>query len=160
MEPFLQTNIAVSLRADYTCLKEWTSDKSRCKSGGIPTSEIKYKTRLELALEMITYQKQKGTRFHWIGGDGLYGHDSKFRSSIDSMGLLYMLDIHSTDGVYIEKPTISIPSKQSKRGRKPTLPKADKTRIKACDIAKELTQEDWKTYAVRDTAKGPLVIDV
>jgi SRSO17 transposase len=76
------------------------------------------------------------------------------------MDLLYMLDIHSTDGVYIEKPNISIPSKQSKRGRKPTLPKADKTRTKACDIAKGLTQEDWKTYTVRDTAKGPLVIDV
>jgi SRSO17 transposase len=140
--------------------QEWTSDKSRCKSAGIPTTEIKYKTKLELALEMIAYQKQKGTRFHWIGGDGLYGHDSKFRSSIDSMDLLYMLDIHSTDGVYIEKPNISIPSKQSKRGRKPTLPKADKTRSKACDIAKELTQQEWKTYTVRDTAKGPLVIDV
>jgi SRSO17 transposase len=140
--------------------QEWTSDKSRCKSAGIPTTEIKYKTKLELALEMIAYQKQKGTRFHWIGGDGLYGHDSKFRSSIDSMDLLYMLDIHSTDGVYIEKPNISIPSKQSKRGRKPALPKADKTRTKACDIAKELTQQEWKTYTVRDTAKGPLVIDV
>jgi SRSO17 transposase len=76
------------------------------------------------------------------------------------MDLLYMLDIHSTDGVYIEKPNISIPSKQSKRGRKPALPKADKTRTKACDIAKELTQQEWKTYTVRDTAKGPLVIDV
>ena len=44
--------------------QEWTSDKSCCKSGGIPTTEIKYKTKLELALEMITYQKQGGTRFH------------------------------------------------------------------------------------------------
>ena len=140
--------------------EEWTSDKSRCKSAGIPTTEIKFKTKLELALEMISYQKQKGTRFHWIGGDGLYGHDNKFRSRIDSKGLLYMLDIHSTDGVYIEKPTISIPAKQSTRGRKPTLPKADKVRTKACNIAKELTQQDWKTYTVRDTAKGPLVVDV
>ncbi len=140
--------------------EEWTSDKSRCKSAGIPLTEIKYKTKLELALEMITYQRQRGTRFHWIGGDGLYGHDSKFRSSIDSLGLLYMLDIHSTDGVYIEKPNISIPSKQFKRGRKPSLPKADKPRIKVCDIAKGLTKEDWKTYTVRETAKGPLVIDV
>jgi SRSO17 transposase len=140
--------------------EEWTSDKSRCKSAGIPTTEIKYKTKLELALEMITYQKQRGTRFHWVGGDGLYGHDSKFRSSIDSLDLLYMLDIHSTDGVYIEKPNISIPSKQSKRGRNPCLLKADKTRTKVCDIAKGLTKEDWKTYTVRDTAKGPLVVDV
>ena len=140
--------------------QEWTSDKSRCKAAGIPKTEIKYKTKLELALEMIAYHKQKGTRFHWIGGDGLYGHDSKFRNNIEAIGLLYMLDIHSTDGIYLEKPTISIPEKQSKRGRNPTLPKADITRTKACDIVKELAEEDWKTYTVRDTAKGPLVIDV
>jgi sulfatase maturation enzyme AslB (radical SAM superfamily) len=48
--------------------EEWVSDKSRCKSAHIPSTAIKYKTKLELALEMITYHKQKGARFHWIGG--------------------------------------------------------------------------------------------
>ncbi len=122
--------------------EEWASDKGRCRSAGIPTAEIKFRTKLGLALEMIAHQKQKGTRSHWIGGDGLYGHDGKFRGKIGSMGLLYMLDIHGTDGVYTEGPTIGIPEKQSKRGRKPTLPKADKARTKACDIAKGLAQED------------------
>lgn len=164
-----QVAVYAALSADKYCSlidarlylpEEWTSDKSRCKSAGIPKTEIKYKTKLELALEMIIYHKQKGTRFHWIGGDGLYGHDSKFRNNIAAMGLLYMLDIHSTDGIYLDKPTISIPEKQSKRGRNPSLPKADKTRTKACDLVKELAEQDWKTYTVRDTAKGPLVIDV
>ena len=31
---------------------------------------------------------------------------------------------------------------------------------KVCDIVKNLGVEDWKTYTVRDTAKGPLVLDV
>lgn len=165
-----QVSVYAALSADKYCSlidcrlylpEQWTSDKSRCKSAGIPKAEeIKYKTKLELALEIITYHKAKGTRFHWIGGDGLYGHDSKYRKSIDAMGLLYMLDIHSSDGVYIEKPAISIPVKKFKRGRNPVLPKTETTRTKASDIVKGLREEEWKTYSVRDTSKGPLVMDV
>ena len=140
--------------------QEWTSNKSRCKSVGIPKTEIKYKTKLELALEMMSYHKQKGTRFHWIGGHGLYGHDSKCRNSIADMDLLYILDIHSTDGVYMEKADISIAAKKFKRGRNLSLPKADTIRTKACDIVKGLREEECKTYTVRDAAKGSLVIDV
>jgi len=68
-----------------------------------------------------------------------------------------MLDIHSTDGVYLQEPQISVPEKTSKRGRKPVLPRADIPRIKVSDIAKNTPQQHWKTYTVRDTAKGPLV---
>ena len=140
--------------------KEWISDKSRCISAGIPKTSIIHKTKLELALEMITYQQQAGTRFHWVGADGFYGHDNKFRAGVASLGLLYMLDIHSTDSVYLEKPTICIPDKKKGKGRKPTLLQTDRMPVKVCDIAKSLTANQWKTYSVRDTAKGPLVIDV
>ena len=77
-----QVAVYAALSADKYCSlidgklylpEEWTSNNSRCKSVGIPKTEIKYKTKLELALEMISYHKQKGTSFHWIGGDGLYG---------------------------------------------------------------------------------------
>jgi SRSO17 transposase len=164
-----QIAVYAALSADKYCSlidarlylpESWTSDSKRCKAAGIPPADVKYKTKLELALQMIAYHQQKGTRFHWVGGDGLYGHDSKFRSNVSSMGLLYMLDIHSTDGVYIEEPQISIPEKKAKRGRKPSLPKTDKLRTKVCDIVKQLSEQKWKTYTVRDTAKGPLVMDV
>ena len=138
--------------------EQWTSDKKRCKQAGVPEDNIRFKTKLELALEMITHQKQKGTRFNWVGGDGFYGHDIKFRTAVASMGLNYMLDIHSTDGVYLQEPQISIPEKKSKRGRKPVLPRAGTPRIKVSDIAENTPQQHWKTYTVRDTAKGPLVI--
>ena len=140
--------------------QDWVADKQRCKAAHIPTSEIRFKTKLELALEMITYHKAKGTRFHWVGGDGLYGHDSKFRSAIDEMKLLYMLDIHSTDTVYEQCPAIYIPEAKQTRGRKPSQSQTDEPRAKVCDIAQRLQPQDWKTYNIRDTAKGPLVVDV
>lgn len=140
--------------------QQWTSDKKRCKTAGVPQASIKYKTKLELALEIIDHHQKKKTRFHWVGGVGLYAHDSKLRSSIAAKGLLNMLDIHSTDGVYVEEPSIAVPEKKSKKGRKPLLPQANKVRTKVCDIVKELAANKWKTYTVRDTAKDPLVINV
>lgn len=140
--------------------RDWVCDKQRCQDARIPSGEIKYKTKLELALEMIKHHKTKGTRFHWIGGDGLYGHDSKFRNAVDVMALLYMLDIHSTDGVYEQCPLISIPEKKKAKGRKPTLLQTDEPQTKVSDIAQRVSPQDWKTYSIRDTAKGPLVIDV
>lgn len=109
---------------------------------------------------MMSYHKQKGRRFHWIGGDESYGQDSKFRNSIADMDLLYMPDIHSTDGVYMEKADISIAAKKFKRGRNPSLPKGNTIRTKACNIVKGLREEECKTYTVSDAAKGSLVIEV
>lgn len=140
--------------------ESWTMDKERCKAAGIPREYMVFKTRLELALEMIKKHKQMGTRFHWIGGDGLYGHDSKFRRAVHLEGLLYMLDIHSTDGVYLEKPSIAVPPQTGTRGRAPVNLKADKPRTKVEDIAFGLREDQWKQYTIRNGSKGPLVVDV
>jgi SRSO17 transposase len=140
--------------------QSWTSDKARCKAAGIPKEGMVFNTRLELALEMVQKHKQMGTRFHWIGGDGLYGHDSQFRRAIAEQNLLYMLDIHSNDGVYVEKPSIGVVVKTSGKGKKPIHPKADKPSLKVKDIAGGLSQEQWKTYTIREGTKGPLQVQI
>ena len=60
----------------------------------------------------------------------------------------------------MEKPTIGVPEKKAGKGRPPSLLKTDVMPTKVCDIVKNLCTGDWKTYTVRDTAKGPLVLDV
>lgn len=140
--------------------QSWTTDKERCKAAGIPRQHRVYKTRLELALEMMRKHKQLGTRFHWVGGDGLYGHDSKFRRAVALEGLLYMLDIHSSDGVYVERPSISVPARTAAKGKAPINRKADKPVVKVKDIAASLGEEQWKSYTLRNGSKGPLVVDI
>lgn len=139
--------------------KDWTDDKKRCEKAGIPKDRRRFKTKLELALEMLEHHKKAGTRFNWVGGDGFYGHDIKFRKSVSDAGFTYMLDIHETDGVYLEQPNISIPEKTAIRGRKPILLKADKQRIKVKMIASDAQPDQWNTYKLRDAAKGPLIIE-
>jgi SRSO17 transposase len=140
--------------------KDWTEDKERCKAAGIPDSKCAFKTKLELALDMVKEQKSRSIRFDWVLGDGFYGHGSRFRAGVDAMGIQYMLDIHSTDSFYLESPTLAVPKRNGVQGRTPTLLKADKHPMKACDYMEGLGEDDWKHYTLRDTAKGALVADI
>jgi SRSO17 transposase len=72
----------------------WTSDSKRCKEAGIPVEERIFKTKQELAVEIIKHQLAMGITFDYVGADGLYGNDAAFAREINNMGLVYMLDIH------------------------------------------------------------------
>ena len=140
--------------------KDWAEDKERCVTAGIPDSKCKFKTKLELALDMVKEQISRNIRFDWFLGDGFYGHGTHFRAEVDALGIQYMLDIHSTDRFYLESPNLAVPERNGVQGRTPTLLRADKHPIKACDYMKGLGESDWKHYTLRDTAKGALKADI
>src|SRR5271169_534647 len=49
--------------------KEWTDDPQRCDKAGIPESERVFKTKNELALEIVEQARRNGVRFGWVGAD-------------------------------------------------------------------------------------------
>jgi len=73
----------------------WCNDSKRYDEAGIPVNEREFKTKLELAIEIIPHQISLRTCFDFISADGYYGSDASFAHSIEDMGLLYMLDVHS-----------------------------------------------------------------
>jgi len=134
---------------------DWAKDKTRCKLAGIPKEHIKFKTKPELALEMIDEMVNEGVEFDWVGGDGLYGHNRELRSGLDARGLLFILDIHKDETVFIERPDFCIPPKSGKRGRPFEKTKPDKTSLRVDKYAKQLDVNDWKTEGkIRKTHKG------
>lgn len=139
--------------------EDWTKDKERCDAAGVPDAHSTFRTKLELALEMVTEQKNKGIRFNWVIGDGFYGHGSQFRAGVDDMGIEYMLDIHSTDGFYLEQPTNIVPEREDNNGKSSTL-KANIKPVNGRNYIKELVDNDWKTYNIRDRSKGSLIADI
>ena len=48
--------------------REWTINTNRCIEAGIPKDKIVFKTKPELALEMVMEARQRGMRFNWVGG--------------------------------------------------------------------------------------------
>lgn len=139
--------------------KAWCDDKARCDKAGIPVAHRTFKTKLDLALEIIHQQVTNGLSFDFIGGDGYYGNDADFASSIDTLGYLYMLDIHKDQKIYLERPDLAVPERKSNRGREAKRLKATTDELSVSEYLQTLEEEDWQRISVRNTAKGVLVAD-
>lgn len=139
--------------------EDWCNNAQRCDEAGIPKGERMFKTKSEMALEMVRHQKELGASFDYVGGDGFYGHDIQLADGIAQLGYLYMLDIHSNLTIYLEQPELEVPKKSSARGRTPTCMKPTKEGMQAKDYMKSLSANDWSRLTVRNTTKGKLNAD-
>ncbi len=138
--------------------ESWCDDQSRCKEAGIPEQDRIFKTKWEIAIDIVKHQKGLGANFDYVGGDGYYGNSIELAESIEGLGLVYMLDIHSNLTVYLEKCGIGIPP-YSGKGRKPTKEKPLSEGFRADKYIAGLTSKDWQRIAARNTTKGKLVVD-
>jgi SRSO17 transposase len=134
----------------------WCEDWSRCIEAGIPEEERNFKMKWEIAIDIIRHQQSLGTIFDYVGGDGYYGNSQELAEAVEAMGYVYMFDIHSNLTVYLEKSEIAIPAARSKRGRKPSKEKPVAQGIGADKYMSELSESDWRSLEVRNTAKGKL----
>ncbi|MEP7171095.1 MAG: IS701 family transposase, partial [Bacteroidota bacterium] len=71
--------------------KEWTADKKRCQAAGIPEERMVFKTKPQLALDIIKEHLADGVHFDYINGDGLYGNGYEFSKGLSELNKKYVL---------------------------------------------------------------------
>ena len=135
---------------------DWCNDPVRCQEAGIPKENRTFKTKLELALDIIRQQVENGISFDYIGGDGYYGNDANLARAIDQMGYLYMLDIHSDQKIFTRKPDLFLPERKSSKGQNPSKLKATTPDMNVSEYMESLQSSDWEKIEVRNTTKGKL----
>lgn len=135
--------------------KSWTEDQKRMKKAKIPDEAQVFKTKQQIALELIEHQVSIGNRFDYINGDALYGADQKLTDAIDELSVPFVMDIRENQHIFLEEPEIFIPP-QGARGRKPKNLNANLTSIGVKEYALSLSGKDFKGIKVRNTAKGKL----
>jgi SRSO17 transposase len=121
----------------------------------IPTESQVFKTKQQIALELIEHQISIGNRFDYINADALYGADQKLTDAIDELSIPFVMDIRENQHIFLEEPKIYIPP-QGARGRKPKNMHASLPSISVKEYAQGLTEKDFKSIKVRNTAKGKL----
>ncbi len=129
--------------------KEWAKDKSRRKEAGVP-ADVKFKTRHELALEMLS-ECGHLLPHSWITGDDEMGRPAHFRQDLRDLGERYLLAVPSN--TLVRNQELPVPE-YSGRGR---YPKNPFTRVDI--LCKALPETAWTRLDVRDGEKGPLVIE-
>lgn len=158
-----QVSVHTSLSNDKYCTlvgtrlflpEEWSNDGKRCAEAGIPAEHRSFKTKPQLALELVEEAIEGGVDFDFVGGDGLYGHSAELTRALDRKSVLYVLDVHKDECVYLEEPTFSVPARKGNKGRAPKNRKPDIAPIQLQDYFKSLSPEDFTTEKIRSTAKG------
>jgi SRSO17 transposase len=94
--------------------KEWTRDRARMAEAGVPEASQSYRTKQELALDLIERALQNGVQFSWVGFDGFYGDNGQLLRMLDGTGLTFMGEVHCDQYVWTADPTID---KSAKRMR-------------------------------------------
>lgn len=130
--------------------KEWTKEKTRLDKAGVPKASRAYRTRHQLALEML--EKNGAALPHrWIAGDDEMGRPYWFRRRLAALGEQYVLAVPSNTSMRdmeVEPPA------GSGRGRRPQRPWQQ---VEAWSQA--LDEQAWSRIDVRDGSKGPLVVE-
>jgi len=130
--------------------EEWAKDRARRAEAGVPR-EVRFRTRHELALEMLS-ESGPSLPHAWVTGDDEMGRPAWFRRDLRDLGERYLLAVPSNTLIRDQEVT---PPEYSGRGRHPKNPF---TRV---DLwAQRLPEGAWTRIEVRDGEKGPLVVEV
>ena len=74
--------------------ESWTSDKDRCAAAGVPEERQGYRSKTQLALEMVERALECGhLRAKWVAGDDAFGMSLPFRKALAALGMRYVLDV-------------------------------------------------------------------
>ncbi len=135
--------------------REWVDDQVRCAKAGIPEAERIYRTKPELAVEILKTLPTT-VPYEWVGGDSIYGNSLTVRHYLSAQKQAFVLDVGEELGVYLAQPALSIPAKKAGRGRTPTTYVCDTTPYLLKDLLKQIPQERWQTSTHRQGTKGSL----
>jgi SRSO17 transposase len=130
--------------------KEWTKDTARLDKAGVPKASRAYRTRHQLALEMLT-QNGVWLPHSWIAGDDEMGRPAWFRRRLAALGERYLLAVPSNTAM---RDLETEPPEYSGRGRPGKRPWHSVE-----TWSQSLGEESWQRIDVRDGSKGPLVVE-
>jgi SRSO17 transposase len=128
--------------------KEWAGDRKRRQKAGVP-KEVRFRTRHELALEMLDEQGPL-LPHAWVAGDDEMGRCSWFRGQLRSRGECYLLAVPSNTAV---RDLFAADPPYAGRGRRPRQPF---TRVDRWCAG--VAEGAWQTIEVRAGEKGPVQV--
>ena len=135
--------------------KEWTGDPVRCAAAGMPAERREYRSKTELALEMLAGAQTRGhLKAQWVAGDSAFGMSPALREGLASAGMRYVLDVRPDMTVWPLEPTWSKPPCQGNgRPRKPRPSREERKTM--AQRSQALPQDAWRELTIAAGSQGP-----
>jgi SRSO17 transposase len=135
----------------------WAQDGKRRKQTGVP-EEVRFQTKPAIALEQIRAAVDRGIPTAPVLADAGYGTDTQFREGLSELGLLYVVGIMSSVGVWKPGQT-PLPKRMWKGIGRPTklLQRDSRHRpLSVKDLALSLPARAWKKVSWREGTRSRL----
>ena len=135
--------------------ESWTSDDARCQAAGVPEERRGYRSKTELALEILERALERGhLRAKWVAGDDAFGMSPSFREGLAALGMHYVLDVPGGATVWpLEPAWTSLEHQGIGRPRKPRLVGGQRRTME--QRSDELPEEAWREITVAEGSQGP-----
>jgi SRSO17 transposase len=130
--------------------KSWANNRHQRRLCGVP-DEIRFATRLELALDMLAEQGAE-LPHAWVAGDDEFGRSTQFRRDLRVLRERYLLAVPSNTLV------CELASAAAAEVQDGPPPLAGFGRVDRW--AAQLTPSAWTRVDIRDGAKGPVIVEV
>jgi SRSO17 transposase len=139
--------------------KDWTEDPERRKKNYIP-DDVVFKTKPQIALELIDRAKSNGIQVLAWTADELYGRDGAFLDGLDDRSEAFVVEVPPNAHVWLTKPKVLKKPPQNGIGRRrkyPRFRKREKTPSEVQDLAKyspAFYEQTPQRYRIKDSQRG------
>ena len=135
------------------------------KKTSVP-DDVTFKTKPQIALDLIDRAKANGIQVMAWNADEFYGRDNHFLDGLDDRGEAFVVEVPVSTHVWLRKPKVLENRTYSHIGR-PKRPRAlrkrDKKSSEVQNLAKyssEFTKQNPQRYLVKQTHKGEEVWEI
>ena len=115
---------------------------------------MRFRTKPELALELLDQLLAWGLRRQPVLADAGYGNSSAFRAGLVRRGLQYMVGVQSTTAVW-EQPTPAVEPRRPTAHGQPRPPDSRTQPLALGELAATLPLQAWRTLTWRQGSQGP-----
>lgn len=136
--------------------REWTDDRERCRAVGIP-DEVEFKTKWQIALDLIDQTLGFGVALRPVLADAGYGETVEFRDGLTQRGLTYVVGVPNIQLIWPPGANPKPPKRTGTKGRPRThWQDGNKQPIRIAKLVNGIPRERYKTVSWREGARGKL----
>jgi SRSO17 transposase len=137
----------------------WTKDRARCDAAGVPASVI-FRTKPELAAEMVEVATRAGMPCRWVTADALYGNSPTFVRTLRELQKWYVLDVSSEAYAWTTRPKMRpVGTTNCGGGRRTKNPKPLTKPRPVSELVAGMPASAWKRWTVAEGSQGPRVYE-
>jgi len=127
--------------------------------------DVVFRTKPQIALELVDRALANGVRVQAWTFDELYGRDSAFLDGLEERRQIFVGEVPTNFHGWVIRPRMLRDGRSPRRGRKKKYPRLARGRP-SCAVqnllrySPQFRRQTWQRYRIKDTTRGPEVWEV